>query len=96
MDFTFWIGTSAAVCSIVSFVPQAWKIIKTRDTSGISLAMYSITVTAFALWILYGAMLGQWPLIASNLICLVLASFILAMKVLPPDQKEDVAKALDP
>ncbi len=45
--------------------------------------MYAITVTAFALWCAYGVMLGQWPLIASNSICLLLSGFILVMNLLP-------------
>ncbi|MER8430083.1 SemiSWEET family sugar transporter [Mesorhizobium caraganae] len=38
------IGYFATVCSKTSFTPQAWKIVKTRDTSGISAPMYAITV----------------------------------------------------
>jgi MtN3 and saliva related transmembrane protein len=45
--------------------------------------MYGLTVAEFARWLTYGMMLGQWPLIATNSICLVLAAFILVMKILP-------------
>jgi MtN3 and saliva related transmembrane protein len=44
----------------------------------------------------YGVMLGQWPLIATNGICLVLAAFILVMKILPASGKRAVADTLDP
>jgi MtN3 and saliva related transmembrane protein len=44
----------------------------------------------------YGVALGQWPLIATNGICLVLAAFILVMKILPASGKRAVADALDP
>jgi MtN3 and saliva related transmembrane protein len=96
MDITFWIGTSAAICSAVSFAPQAWKIIRTRDTKGISVGTFVITVVGFVLWIVYGWQLGQWPLIASNALCLIFASFILAMKLLPEKKKNAVADTLDP
>ncbi|MDF2766139.1 MAG: hypothetical protein K0S81_3133, partial [Rhodospirillales bacterium] len=39
------IGSLAAICSTTSFVPQAWKIIRTRDTSSLSARMYAVTVT---------------------------------------------------
>jgi hypothetical protein len=41
-------------------------------------------------------LLGQWPLIATNGICLVLAAFILVMKILPASGKRAVADTLDP
>jgi len=90
------IGGVAAVASTSSFVPQAYKIIRTRDTSAISSGMYLVTVAAFALWTAYGALLGEWPLIASNGISLILSAFILTMKLLPPPAKERLADALDP
>jgi len=90
------VGGLAAVISTASFTPQAWKIIKTRRTKDISLGTYTLTVVGFALWLSYGFMLGQWPLILSNSICLALSAFILCMKLLPGPSKAAVADALDP
>ena len=90
------IGSLAAICSTTSFVPQAWKIIRTRDTSSLSARMYAVTVTGFSLWLAYGVMLGAWPLIVTNAICLALSAFILMMRVLPQRKKEAVADLLDP
>jgi MtN3 and saliva related transmembrane protein len=90
------IGILATIASTVSFTPQAWKIIKSRQTHDISMAMYAITVTGFALWTGYGILLGEWPLIITNGICLILSAFILTMKLLPPEEKEIVANAIDP
>ena len=73
----------AATLSMVSFVPQAWTIIRSRNTEGISLRMYLITVAGFLAWLLYGALLMQWAIIVQNVICLGLSSFILTMKLLP-------------
>jgi MtN3 and saliva related transmembrane protein len=70
-----WLGTAAAVASTVSFTPQAWKIIQTAETKDISAGMYVITVTAFALRAIYGGILRQWPLVASNVICFGLSGF---------------------
>jgi MtN3 and saliva related transmembrane protein len=80
---------------MVSFTPQAWKIIRTRETRDISASMYSLTVSAFAFWCLYGALLREWPLIVSNGVCLALSGFILAMTLLPQRKKETVADAIE-
>ncbi|MDX2263398.1 MAG: SemiSWEET transporter [Hyphomicrobiales bacterium] len=96
METTTLIGAAAAAASTLSFTPQAWKIIKSRDTSSISLRMYAITTAGFALWLLYGVRLGEWPLIFTNGFCFCLAAFILTMKALPQRRKEQVADALDP
>jgi MtN3 and saliva related transmembrane protein len=96
MDIATLVGAAASACSVSSFAPQAWKVIRSRDTRSISAAMYALTVTGFALWLAYGVMLGAWPLILTNGICLLLAAFILAMKLLPQRGKDAVAETLDP
>ncbi|MBV9045124.1 MAG: SemiSWEET transporter [Alphaproteobacteria bacterium] len=90
------IGTIAAICSTVSFAPQAWQVIKTRKTKDISAAMYAFTVTGFLAWTTYGVLLEQWPLIVANSICLALSGFILAMKLLPQRDKNKVADKIAP
>ena len=85
------LGALAAICSTVSFAPQAWKIIRTRKTKDISIGMYAVTVIGFALWTAYGVSLRQWPIVASNSICFVLSAFILLMSALPSPQKNAVA-----
>jgi MtN3 and saliva related transmembrane protein len=96
MEASSVIGAAATLCSTTSFLPQAWKVIRTRDTSAISSPMYVITVAGFSLWLVYGAMLGQWPLIVTNGVCLLLSAFILLMKLLTGPQREAVAAKLDP
>ncbi len=74
------VGTCAGVCSMTSFVPQLVKIVREKDAESISLRMYLVTVTGFALWITYGVLLGSWPVWASNSVNLGLAGAILALK----------------
>ncbi|MER9722355.1 MULTISPECIES: SemiSWEET transporter [unclassified Mesorhizobium] len=90
------IGYLATVCSMSSFTPQAWKIIRTRETSGISAPTYAITVLGFALWLAFGIMKAEWPIKITNGVCLLLSAFILTMTVLPQAEKDAVAKAFDP
>ena len=88
---TAWItliGVGAALCSMSSFIPQAVKIIKERDASSVSLRTYVVTVIGFSLWTLYGVLLKSWPLIGSNVISLVLSTWILGLKIwLPSNSK---------
>jgi len=90
------IGTLAAICSMGSFVPQAWRIIRTRDTKSISPGAYLLTVLAFAFWTVYGLMLDAWPLVASNAFNLLLSTFILVMTILPQRAKDAVADTIAP
>jgi MtN3 and saliva related transmembrane protein len=75
-----FIGTAAAFCSMASFTPQVVKLWRERDASAISLRMYALTVTGFSLWTVYGVMIGSWPVIGANSVCLVLSAIILALK----------------
>jgi MtN3 and saliva related transmembrane protein len=90
------IGSLAALASMISFTPQAWKIIKSRHTKDLSAVMYSVTCVGFALWTAYGMLLDEWPIIVTNSVCLALAGFILIMKLLPRRARNKVADALDP
>ena len=55
-----------------------------------------LTVTGFSLWLGYGVLQREWPLIVPNAICLGLAAFILLMKLLPRTRREAIAARLDP
>lgn len=74
------VGAAAALCSMASFTPQIVKIWRERDASSVSLRMYVVTVTGFALWTTYGVMQGAWPIILANTVCLLLSATVLALK----------------
>lgn len=74
------IGTGAALCSMASFTPQLVKIWKERDASSVSLRMYAITCTGFALWITYGVLLKSLPVMVANSVCLAESAAILVLK----------------
>jgi len=75
------VGYVAAFLTTLSFVPQAWLTFRTRDVSGISLGMYSVFTLGVGLWLLYGWLMGAWPIVVANAITLALACAILAMKL---------------
>ncbi len=81
MSLTELFGYCAAVLTTISFVPQAWHTFKTRDVRGISLGMYSVFTAGVACWLIYGLLLGAWPIVIANVVTLVLAGGILVMKL---------------
>src|SRR4051794_23485826 len=87
------VGTGAALCSMSSFAPQLIKIVKERDATGVSLAMFIITAAGFALWCTYGFLLQAWPLVASNAVCLVLSSAIAIARLRFGDRNSPAAAA---
>lgn len=90
------VGALAATASVVSFLPQAWKIIRTRDVKGLSPYMYALTVSAFALWLTFGILKTEWALMVPNFLCLIASAFILLMIILPARKRDKVADAIDP
>ncbi len=74
------IGTAAGLCSMASFTPQLIKIAREKQAEGVSLRTYVVNVVGFVLWIVYGVLLGSWPVAASNAVNLLLAGAILALR----------------
>ena len=75
------LGYCAAALTTGSFLPQALLTLRTRDVSGISFGMYSAFTAGVALWLVYGVLLGQWPIVVANAVTLCLASTILFVKI---------------
>ena len=78
---TEWFGYAAAILTTSSFVPQALMTIRTRNTAGISRAMYVIFTVGVALWLIYGIYLLSWPMIFANSVRLLLSVSILLLKL---------------
>ena len=81
MTYVAILGLVAAFLTTISFVPQVLKIWRTRHTKDISLKMFVIYTVGVFLWLVYGLMLGDLPLILSNIITFVLTLSILIMKL---------------
>ncbi len=76
-----FIGFLAAVCTTASFIPQAFKVFKTKKVNDISLGMFLLMSVGVALWDVYGFVIGALPVIVANTITLVLSIYILIMKL---------------
>ena len=81
MTWSLFLGVTASILSMSSFLPQAWKTFRTGDTSALSTPMYLLTVAGFAFWTAYGVSLASWPLIVSNGFCLLASGSILTLKL---------------
>jgi MtN3 and saliva related transmembrane protein len=75
------IGYVAGVLTTASFLPQAIMTIKTKDTSSLSLGMYSLFTLGVLCWLIYGIQLANYAIIFPNAITLVLAACILSFKI---------------
>ena len=75
------VGTIAAILTTISFMPQAYQVIKTKDTSGISLGMYIAFVLGVFLWIIHGMKIQDMILIGAYAITFVFDSIILTYKI---------------
>ncbi|MGA8864402.1 MAG: SemiSWEET transporter [Gallionella sp.] len=80
MTITNCIGGAAATLTTIAFIPQAWKVWRTRHTADISMGMYILFTTGVALWLAYGILIESWPVILANSFTLLLAGIVLAMK----------------
>lgn len=75
------LGLIATCFTTSSFVPQVWQVWKTRDVSAISLPTYVIITIGLALWLAYGILRSDLPLIVANSVMVFLTGAIAVMKV---------------
>lgn len=81
MTFVTLIGLIAACLTTVAFTPQVVKAWRTRSTRDISLGMYLVLATGIVMWLIYGLMIDDAPLILANAVTLVFVSIILYCKI---------------
>lgn len=81
MELKTILGLVAATLTTISFLPQAIKVIKTKNTKDLSLVMYIALTSGVLLWLIYGFLLNDIPIMIANAITLVFATTILFMKV---------------
>ena len=75
------LGLAAGLCTSISFMPQVIKAWREGDMEAISKRMYVASLIAYGLWIVHGLMITSMPVIVFNAVNVVLAGFILALKL---------------
>ena len=78
---TTLIGLFAAFCTTVAFVPQVVRTWKNRSTQDLSLGMYLFYAAGIFAWLVYGVLIRDLPLIASNGVTFVLSLTMLGFKL---------------
>ena len=75
-----YVGYAAGALTVVSYFPQAMRAWKTRKVDDLSWGMVAMLVIAGALWIVYGMMSKQMPVILTNTGTVLLTAAILVAK----------------
>lgn len=81
MDIIKILGLAAAVFTTAANIPQTIKVIKTRSTKSLSAATYAMLFVGMLLWVLYGLLRDDLPVILANAIAGTLCGIILIMKL---------------
>jgi len=75
------VGYAAGLLATAAFVPQVAKTFKERRARDISLGMYVLFCAGVGLWLVYGLLIGSWPVIISNSVTLLLSGAVLVLKL---------------
>ncbi len=81
MDWLLVLGLVAATLTTSAGIPQLIKIIKTKSTGDISLGMFVILTLGVFLWLIYGIIVKDIPIIAANTVSLVVSLSLLILKL---------------
>ncbi|MCX6742084.1 MAG: SemiSWEET transporter [Candidatus Pacearchaeota archaeon] len=81
MDWITILGLFAAFGTTIAFLPQAIKSIKSKKTNDVSLGMYSVYVIGIFLWLSYGILIKNLPIILANAITFILTLIVLVLKL---------------
>ncbi|MGR3761523.1 SemiSWEET family sugar transporter [Roseobacteraceae bacterium NS-SX3] len=73
-----YVGYLAGTLGTVCWIPQAWKAWASRDTSGLSLPANLMFLATVTLWLVYGLMAGDMPLILANFFAVIIVTTIIA------------------
>ena len=75
------LGLLAGFLTTIAFVPQVWRIWKTRSARDVSLPTFAAFTVGVATWLAYGILHNELPIILWNAVTLVLAGAIVVMKI---------------
>lgn len=81
MNFITFLGLIAATLTTAAFVPQVVKSWQTKSAKDLSLGMFAIFCTGVFLWLIYGILSQDLPIILSNAVTFILALTILVLKI---------------
>ena len=74
-------GLIVGLLTTIAFIPQLAKTWKSKSAKDVSLVMFMTFTTGVLLWLIYGVLIKAPPLIAANVVTLLLAAAILGLKI---------------
>ncbi len=80
-EFVTLIGLIAASLTTIAFLPQVIKTWRTKSAKDLSLGMFATFTTGVLLWLIYGLLVNDLPIILANIFTLSLSSIILFFKI---------------
>ncbi len=75
------VGYIAATLTTVAFIPQAYKVYKTKQTGDLSLGLFVLLNFGIFMWFVYGILIGSYPVIVANGFTMFFAGYILYSKL---------------
>jgi MtN3 and saliva related transmembrane protein len=81
MKIEMLIGLMGGTLTTISFVPQVLRVWKTRSAKDLSFTMFLLFAIGVLLWLIYGIILKEWPVILANSVTLVFTIIILIFKI---------------
>ena len=75
------VGLCAGLLTTVSFLPQVIRTVKTKSSRDLSLGMVLLVMAGILLWLIFGILKGEWPIIIANTVTFFLAAILLACKL---------------
>jgi MtN3 and saliva related transmembrane protein len=81
MTVTTAIGLAGAFCTTFCLIPQVVKAHRSKSTTDVSMGWLAILSVGTVLWLIYGLLLNDLPLIAGNGVTLILVALIFVLKL---------------
>lgn len=75
------VGYTAAFLSTITFIPQVFQTWKTKKTKDISFLSIIFIISSTALWVIYGILTKQFPVLITNASIFILGLFLLILKI---------------
>lgn len=81
MDSLTALGLTAAALTTSSFIPQVTKVWRSKSAHDLSYGMFGVYSVGIWLWLMYGVLRGDVPVIVANAITFVLSVTIVLLKI---------------
>ena len=75
------VGILGGILTAVSMLPQVFKIAKEKKAEEVSIVMLSILLMGIAVWILYGILKSDLPIIFTNIFSFLVNVVLIGLRI---------------